>query len=793
MISQLERMRAFGFDGTVFHPRFYPNDPPYLGEEYLAVLSRVILHAKSLGMDFWIYDENGWPSGTVGGELLRVHPGDRQQWAELTLVEPDTGDVLGSFTHEGLQWFVVRRLGEGVDYLNPELARHFLAMTYERYRTGLDARAFAHVSAFFSDEPEFGLGHAYDRLSTHGAIPWTPRLAEIYWERYGEPLADQWRAIFFPGDRGEQARIRLWETLTDLFCDSFIDPLNEWCRSYGKRLTAHLKGEEHPLFQVPTHGSAQRVFRHLSLPAIDALERDPSNDFFPRQLASAARQFGDGRSMVECFGGAGWGAGPEDFRRYLLWLGAHGISDYVVHLWQYRLTSHAIRDWPASIPNHLGWADAFGPALARIKEEIAAAARASGVDRAETLLISPHRGIMAKFDPRELLTMNVHNGSNYAETPAGRINDRFMASVEELQRSRTAYHIADERTFESGEVEGAALVVGNCRYTTVMLSDDCVLRPEGRELLRGLQAAGGVVAPATVASASDLAMPQRRLVEQAAMPMPLDWSIDPLLENDFPLELMAVEEAERFAARFIVAEALPDAQIIFADDIDEAQVNGHQLSLQRSWRESSAPVAGSRFVVGENVLRIRAGGISADPQARPMAWLRGAFAVAAGGFAAGPNQTVINRGSFTLKRAPTVYLPDLTSSGFPFARGPVTAGCAVVLGTAGRRLKFEGVAGDVARLWIDDTDCGFFWGPEWSIDLPTGVAAGKHALKLTIYPSAFNRFGPHHHIDGDIHIVSPIQYQGVKNFADRADAPDKTSVPWWHVKAVRFPGGVWIE
>lgn len=203
LCRQLDAMRGFGFVGTVFHPRFYPNDPPYLSDEYLAILSEVILHAKSIGMDFWIYDENGWPSGTVGGELLKRFPEAAQQWADLTLAEPAPTDCLGYFERNGQNWFVARRRGAGVDYFNPGLARHFIQMTHERYRQGLDAAAFAHVSAFFCDEPEFGLGHAYDNLSLHGAIPWTPRLPELFRARYGEELEPKLSQIFFADDGGD--------------------------------------------------------------------------------------------------------------------------------------------------------------------------------------------------------------------------------------------------------------------------------------------------------------------------------------------------------------------------------------------------------------------------------------------------------------------------------------------------------------------------------------------------------------------------------------------------------------
>jgi hypothetical protein len=112
------------------------------------IVSNVILYAKSIGMEFWIYDKDGWPSGTVGGELLRLHPDLRHQWADLAAYESDSADALAKFDHTGIGWSLKRRHGAGVDYLNSDLSRHFLAMTQERYRTALAPAAFDHVAAF---------------------------------------------------------------------------------------------------------------------------------------------------------------------------------------------------------------------------------------------------------------------------------------------------------------------------------------------------------------------------------------------------------------------------------------------------------------------------------------------------------------------------------------------------------------------------------------------------------------------------------------------------------------------
>jgi hypothetical protein len=210
--------------------------------------------------------------------------------------------------------------------------------------------------------------------------------------------------------------VKFWELLTDIFNESFTVPINDWCKRHGKLFTAHLKGEEHPLFQVPTNGSCHQFFRHLSLPAIDALERFPSNHFYPRQVSSAAQQFGDGRCMVEAFGGAGWGGTPEDLERYLLWLGRHGLTDFVLHLSQFRLTSAAIRDWPPSQPLHLNWAAAYPELVRRVRLEL----QQNPPPTADTLVVAPYRGVMATYEPWELLQTNVHNAATYPDSVAGK-------------------------------------------------------------------------------------------------------------------------------------------------------------------------------------------------------------------------------------------------------------------------------------------------------------------------------------------------------------------------------------
>jgi hypothetical protein len=745
MAAQLAEMARDGFDGVVFHPRFYPNVPEYLGDEYLAIVSRLILQAKRLGLAFWIYDENGWPSGTVGGALLRKHPEDVQLWADLVDAEP--GECLTTFERDGKQWWVALRRGVGVDYLRPRLAQHFIAMTYDRYRTGLAPEAFAHVTAMFSDEPEFGLGHAKEALSNFGAIPWTERLPALWAARYRGAITDHLADIFLGGDG--PARIRFWELLTDQFCSAFITPLNDWCARHGLRFTAHVKGEEHPLFQVPTSGSCHQVFRHLSLPAIDALERFPSGHFFPRQLASAAAQFGNGDCMVEAFGGAGWGATPEDLERYLGWLTGHGINHVVLHLYQYRLTSHAIRDWPASIPNGLSWRAAFPELLRRVR------ARAANVDRsADTLVIAPYRAIMASWNPVEFLDTNNHNAATHPDSPAGRTNRAFLNLIGAVQASGARYHVADERTVdELGAIKSGTLHIGPCRYKHVILADGACCATD--------------VSPLVI-PIPNRAQPRPQPATHPAVAAPITWRPANISGNRLVLDVTSTAGGLHHA-RFTVSSTSPvDVALLTADPTEDLTLNGSPI----------APGTPTSASPGTNLVSLRC----ANGEPHSILHVVGAFrAMSQSPWSPGPNGTRSTLGPFHLE-PPTPSNPrDLLASGVPFGADSVTVRGTVVIPVGSTRLSIPARA-DCAHLTAAGRDLGWAWGPDWSWLLPPEVVGKACDLLLKLVPSTFNLHGPHHHIDGDRHVVSPGQFEYVRNFADRPDAPECTRVPEWHFR-----------
>jgi hypothetical protein len=772
---QLEAFRAAGLDGVVFHPRFYPGLPPYLSAAYLAEVSATILAAKELGLRFWLYDENGWPSGTGDGQVLAKYPDSGAMRLDLTL-EP-TADTIGSFhtdsanhlvpagTPGAKTWHLTPRKINYVDSLDPRVLGHFLELIHERYRSGLDPEAFDYVEAIFFDEPESGM--IKDPFPEVAGIPWSRIMPEKLRAAFGADYAAKLPLLFARGEGCREARATFWELVTDVLTDGFFAPYHAWCLAHGKQFIGHVKGEEHPLFQLPMVGSCHRIFRHLSIPGIDALERYPSLDFFPRQAGSVARQFGDGRAMAECFGGAGWGATPEDLERYLLWLGRNGITDFVFHLSQYRLDTPAITDWPPSEPLHLSWREAFPELLARVTRELATNPPAV----ADTLVVAPYRGLMMEYEPWELLQTNGHNASTFPDTPASRINTAFLAKLEELKAAGIAYDLTDERTLEEdGRCENGRVRLGQVSYARLVVDPGAQLRGEWPKNPPPIS--GNV---------------ERRVKDNAPyLELPLVWKIPSLPENAWLIEPRR-EAPRAFVAIFstaFTAGAEPALFLHFADDLIDASLDGRPLPLETGYDGTLARL--TSLGTGGHTLRFRT---AREFPGKPCVWLKGPFTLPSlAPYASGPNGTIRTAGPFVAGiTAPSAAAAELVAAGFPFLHQPLVAEADFSLAASARALRFAGVSGDAVRAAIDGQPVGWAWGPDWQLALGKPLAAGPHSLRLELVPSTFNHFGPHHYYNGDWHVVSPGQVLGEKNFADLPDAPVATHVPEWHFKPLRLP------
>ncbi|BFT74504.1 hypothetical protein [Paenibacillus sp. P36] len=781
--QQLDDMQATGMTGVVFHPRNYPDTPVYMSKAYLNIVSDLILHAKSIGMSFWIYDENGWPSGTASGQVIARRPDLICEWVEW---QEEAG-------RESKLNFYAKN---AVSSLDPQATALFIEITHEGYRNGLAPEAWAYVTGFFTDEVAFLDGHSVS--VKHGDIPWISRLPEMYQARFGEELLPLLPLLFIEGERSREVRVRYWELITDALIEGFYKPIQDWCAAQGKLFTGHLKGEENPFFQLSYSGSCFHVLKGLTMPAIDALERFPGNDFYPRMVHSVSVQQGRESCLVEAHGGSGWGVTPESFTNYIVWLAGHGLEQFVLHLAQFRLKSEAVHDWPPSMPLHLTWRDALPSVLDGIRSKVAELPELRS-SQPELLIVTPTRGIMEHFDPRDAMVINEHNGEGVPDTVSGRLSNQFIALVQQVHATGVHYELSEERTLEEiASVDEGCITVGHRSYRKVLVANGCswTRNTAGKTIIDRMQAAGVEVRTGEVFAASaELSEQPVANSHPAETPVQTAWAAAMPAANLFAVEFTAKEGGKLTACVEAAAfSSNPEMEVVLLDKPKELSVNG-RMFVHYSCKDDRY-----RFSVPHSLLA--EGGslelqleLAEVDEPNPVVFIEGKFLVRSlSSYHDKDARQQMTEGPFLLSPTSDLAADDLVSAGLPFCGWPVTITKSLELGACAEQvtLQLTGINADAAQLFVDGVELGWTWGPHWQLALPNEISAGSHELVIQLIPSTFNVFGPHRHVDGDRHLTSPDQYKGVKNFADSPDAPNHTLGKAFHFVKFGISGEIML-
>ena len=302
-LAEMQRLgiRAFYIlpEPKEFRPDSMPTSlsPDYLSEEFFELCAYAIDKGASLGMNCWIYDEGGWPSGSACGRVVKDRP------------EFSSG---GSYP----------------DLLNKNATEYFIELTHKKY-----ASATRNFTAVFTDEPKAP------------SNPFNNELADKYEEIYGESILP-YRSLIEGKEKTTEENVRILRRWYDLcsreFCENYLLPCKKWANENGFLFTGHLDKDHSPGGCMNGGGNfnLMRALRCFDIPGIDVIwrqlypeskvkikdEMNAYNGFYPRYASSAAAQNGTKLAMSEVFGVAGPGLTYDMMRYTVGYQAVRGIS-----------------------------------------------------------------------------------------------------------------------------------------------------------------------------------------------------------------------------------------------------------------------------------------------------------------------------------------------------------------------------------------------------------------------------------------------------------------------------------
>ena len=342
-------MRASGIGGVML----FLGKHGYLRNEtaWSNMLASIRL-AKAAGMQVWVADDNGYPSGMAGGRVVEADPRFEvrvlqsvvkrgkgpvpvridlppraESFVSATLYPlkdgqpllaagrpvPTAGARVETVGLDGeweLHAFALRVNDEGTQAMTTK--EGFL--TSGRYPNLLDAAAMdayvemthaeyarrlgplqGQIDVFYGNEPNLmAIWHSGGRRpSGEGYLPWAPDLSRRFRRDHGYDV-EPWLPALFRGGSDEARLVRrhFYQTVGDLFSENYTGRIARWAERNGVRSGGHLFIEERMDMQVISEGNFMKAIGDQQIPGCDVPMPDPGkywNYWMPKFVGSAAQ------------------------------------------------------------------------------------------------------------------------------------------------------------------------------------------------------------------------------------------------------------------------------------------------------------------------------------------------------------------------------------------------------------------------------------------------------------------------------------------------------------------------
>ena len=349
-VLPIAKMREAGIGGVML----FMGRHKYLhDEEAWNNLKTTIRLAKDAGMQVWVADDNGYPSGQAGGLVVAANPAHelrvlmpvihRGQGPErISIALPSSaekfvsamiypekdgqpvhaagGPVTLSDTHveaTGLAgpWvlhaFALKvnndagspaagtapqfgNTGHYPNLLDAAAMETFVDMTHAEYARRLGSLT-NQIDVFYGNEPHLGTTwHAAgQRPGREIFLPWVADMPQRFRKEHGYDLLPLLPALF-GGDSDEARLVRrhFYQTVGTLFADNYTGRIARWAEAHGVRSGGHLFLEERMDSHVAAYGNCFQVLQRQQIPGCDVAMPDPGdywNFWMPRLIASAAQ------------------------------------------------------------------------------------------------------------------------------------------------------------------------------------------------------------------------------------------------------------------------------------------------------------------------------------------------------------------------------------------------------------------------------------------------------------------------------------------------------------------------
>jgi hypothetical protein len=534
-VMPIAKMRDYGIGGVMLFlskHRYLRNDDAW---ENMKANIRL---AKEAGMQVWVADDNGYPSGMAGGLVAEADPsfenrgllplvrrGQGRQDVRIDL-PPKAEDVVSAMVYPerdgqpvyasgvparvagrrvesaGLEgpWvlyaFARQIINEGTqatstaqpfetngrypNLLNPAAMAGFVDLTHAEYARRLGPLQ-GQIDFFYTNEPNlmtlwFMPG---SRPGGESFLPWDAALPQRFKADHGYDLLPLLPALFAgDSDVARLVRRHFFQTVGAIFSDNYTGRIARWAEAHGVRSGGHLLLEERLDMHVIGYGDFFRALQDQHVPGCDVPMPDPGSywNYWMPKLVSSAAQLRD-RELVTAL------IDPIIDRQVPT---LHPTPEEMM-----RVINMAFLTGVNQITSYIPW-ESYEPAVYRgFNEQVGRlAVMLRGARNASTIgMYYPIETAQSLYLPTPM-----NFGASQGDCPeayaARQTQDRISRRLFE---NGYDYSWLDGAAILAGRVRQGRLVVGRHEYTAIIMPQVGLLPLPVMRKLHGFQQAGGQV------------------------------------------------------------------------------------------------------------------------------------------------------------------------------------------------------------------------------------------------------------------------------------------------------------
>ncbi len=485
----------------------FPDAPPFFSDEWWQLFRGVCQDARELGMRVWFYDQIGFSSANLQGNLLRAEPRYRGRWlkyaeritdgpAEITC--PAEGEPLGAsatpIDGEGRptaqavalplagRTLVWRGAGRhrlrlhyttygALDMLNPQAAHALIDSIHGEYERHAGDYFRDVMAGTFEDElpmlPTWTNGFEV-RFERECGYPITPHLAALWEGTDAESI----------GVRTDYQRIR-----ARLAEEAFFKPLSEWHARHGFicGFDQSIRSGD-PADGVAYYADYPRTMRWFSAPG-----SEHGGD--SKVHSSLAHLHGRPYVWLEAFHSTGWGGTLEDTFEWLAPRLQAGATLYNPHAIYYSTRG----GWWEWAPPSTCWRQPYWrhyPVFERAVRRLAAIL-SEGRHVADIAVLYPGAAAQAGLD--HAATAQAIYRQVVVSVGSPKENHYWQPGV--LDRDHRDFDVVDDEAMTRARIEKGTLTIAEESYRAVVLPGCTVLESAtAAALVRFIESGGLVVA-----------------------------------------------------------------------------------------------------------------------------------------------------------------------------------------------------------------------------------------------------------------------------------------------------------